>query len=64
MTALEDEVKAFRLACLTEDLDRGERAALRRLAKRLERRWNAQTVTNARHLAKHGPIDLKAEVPQ
>jgi hypothetical protein len=63
MTALDDSVKVFRLACLTEDLDRSERAALKREAKRLERRWNARTITNRKHLEQHGPIDLKREIP-
>jgi len=63
MTALEDDVRVFELALLTEDVDRSERAALRRVAKRLERRWNAKTVTNAKHLAKHGPVNLTGLIP-
>lgn len=64
MTALDDEVAVFRLACLTDDIDRTERAAMRRVAKRLQRRWNAQTVTNAERLARLGAIDLMAELPE
>lgn len=59
---IDDEVAVFRLALLIEDVDRGERAAMRRTAKRLDRRWNARTVTNEAHLAAHGPIHLVADV--
>lgn len=63
-TKIEDDVEVFRLACLTVDLDRKELAALRRVAKRLTYQWNRQTVTNARHRARHGPIDLLSEIPK
>jgi len=61
---LDDDVVVFRLACLTVDLERRELAALKRVARRLSRDWNKRTVTNARHLARHGPIDLVSEIPK
>lgn len=45
MARLDDEVTVFRLACMIEDLGRGERSAMQRVAKRLEREWNLQSST-------------------
>lgn len=59
-TQIEDDLKVFRLALLTEDRDRGEQAAMMRVGKRLEKRWNKETVTNNRHRDRH-PERLKLQ---
>jgi hypothetical protein len=48
MAFLDDLSKVVVLANETEDRDRGEQAALRRVAKWVDRRWNARVVTNER----------------
>ena len=63
MSNIEDDFTVFKLACEMEDISRSERAALKRVARRLERQWNARTITNAKHLV-HGPIDCVALIPQ
>lgn len=62
MTSIEDEMVVLRLALLTEDRSKPEQRALRRAAKRLQKRWNLNTITNQRHLAKNATVDITAEV--
>lgn len=59
---IEDELAVFRLALLTEDRSNAEQGAMRRVGKRLEKRWNKQTITNEAHRAKHGDLNLADEI--
>lgn len=48
MTKLDDLARVVRLAALVEDRDRGDQAALRRVARWIDKSWNSRVVTNHR----------------
>lgn len=48
MSALDQLALVVRLACLTEDRDNTEQKALLAVAERVDKEWNAQTITNAK----------------
>lgn len=57
MPNLEDQRTVLELACLTEDRDPKEHDAMLRVAERIEREWNRQTVTNKPERWQH-PVAL------
>lgn len=57
MTLADDAAAVIALACLTEDRTRGEQAALRRWAKKVDRERNANIVTNKRMWGLHAGTD-------
>lgn len=61
MANLEDDRLVLELACLTQDRTRGEHAAMKRVARRIDRAWNTTTSTN-KPSRFHNPIDLVALV--
>lgn len=62
MTGLDDRLTVWRLAAMTEDLTRGEVAAMRREAERLESEANKLTTMNVPRIVERGGlIDLFGE---
>lgn len=63
MAQLEDERAVLELACLTGDRTRGEQGSMKRVAKRITKKWNERTITNKPERYEN-PVDLVALVEQ